>query len=263
MDVNPIDDPWFTVEPIDENTFAISEYGHWEEVRSFLLIGTDQALLIDTGLGIGDIKKITDSLTSKPITVATTHVHWDHIGGHGRYERIFVHELEKDWLESGIKGMPIEVIRRDVGRNISRPVPDGFNPASYEPYRGQAAGLLQDNDNFDLGGRLIRVLHTPGHSPGHISLLDLTNGYLFPGDLLYEGTIFAFYPTTDPKLLMQSLDKISLLPDVARIFASHHRLELAPAILAEVKQAVRYVNEHGLACHGSGTHEFSGFSLKF
>ena len=43
---------WFTIDTIDENTYAISEYKHWEETHCYLLNGTKHSLLIDTGLGI-------------------------------------------------------------------------------------------------------------------------------------------------------------------------------------------------------------------
>ncbi len=76
---------WFTIEKIDNNTYAISEYGHWEKMHSYLLIGKTYALLIDTGLGIGNIKKEVDLLTDLPVKVVTTHVHWDHIGGHSLF----------------------------------------------------------------------------------------------------------------------------------------------------------------------------------
>ena len=46
---------WFTVEKIDEDTYAISEYQHWEETHCYLLCGTKRALLIDTGLGVANI----------------------------------------------------------------------------------------------------------------------------------------------------------------------------------------------------------------
>ncbi len=121
-----VDDAWFTVEMIDNRTYAISEYGHWEKVHSFLLIGEDKAALIDTGLGIDNIKRITDELTRLPIVVITTHVHWDHIGSHGEFDCILVHEAERDWLVHGIPGLPIEVIRKDVRRDISRPAPRRF-----------------------------------------------------------------------------------------------------------------------------------------
>ena len=89
---------WFTVEKIDAQTFAISEYRHWEETHCYLLCGQDKSVLIDTGLGVSNIKRIVDSLTTLPVTVLTTHVHWDHIGGHGFFDRIAVHEA---WTHIG------------------------------------------------------------------------------------------------------------------------------------------------------------------
>ncbi|EKC49603.1 beta-lactamase domain protein, partial [human gut metagenome] len=56
------------------------------------------AILIDTGLGVSNIRKIVDSLTELPVMAVTTHVHWDHIGGHKYFDNIAVHEAEKDWL---------------------------------------------------------------------------------------------------------------------------------------------------------------------
>ena len=86
---------WFTVERIDAQTFAISEYKHREETHCYLLCGRERALLIDTGLGVANIKIVVDNLTSLPVMVVTTHVHWDHIGGHRYFGNIAVHELEK------------------------------------------------------------------------------------------------------------------------------------------------------------------------
>lgn len=85
---------WFTVEKIDADTYAISEYKHWEETHCYTICGTKKAILIDTGLGISNIRKIVECLTTLPITVVTTHVHWDHIGGHKYFEHIAVHEKE-------------------------------------------------------------------------------------------------------------------------------------------------------------------------
>ena len=70
---------WFTIEKIDNKTYAISEYQHWEESHSYLLLGSDKALLIDTGLGISNIKEIVDEITNLLIIVATTYIHWNGI----------------------------------------------------------------------------------------------------------------------------------------------------------------------------------------
>ncbi|MBW4084247.1 MBL fold metallo-hydrolase [Paenibacillus sp. S150] len=259
-----INDPWFTVQQIDDTTFAISEYGHWEKVHSFLLLGQDKAALIDTGLGIGNIRTITDQLTGLPVEVLTTHVHTDHIGGHGEFERIWVHEGDLEWLVHGIQGLSIEQIRRDIGRELSRPVPVGFDPESYQPFQGEPAGLLRDGDSVELGGRALTVYHTPGHSPGHLAFLDEKNGYLFTGDLLYDGTpIYAFYPSTSPVDLVQSLERIGKLQGVERIFGSHNTLGLEPEILTEVRRAVQFLRENNLVAFGTGLHAFKGFSIQF
>lgn len=93
--------PWFTIETIDEDTHAISEYRHWEETHSYLLEGDERALLIDTGLGIRDISAEVGRLTDKPVTAVATHVHWDHIGGHRHYPDFYAHEDEPGWLSGG------------------------------------------------------------------------------------------------------------------------------------------------------------------
>ncbi len=258
-----ITDSWFTVEQIDSDTFAISEYGHWEHVHSFLLIGTDHAVLIDTGLGIDNIKRITDQLTDLPIVVLTTHVHWDHIGSHGEFDKLYVHENEADWLQSGIKGLPLSVIRRDMAREITIAVPETFHPETYTPFQGNPTGMLRDGDIISLGNRTLEVLHTPGHSPGHVCVYDRTNEYLFTGDLLYEGTIDAFYPTTEPVDLVKSLERISQLDSVNQIYGSHHRLGLEPVVLQEVRRAAEFLHAHDLIAHGTGVHRFATFSLHF
>lgn len=48
---------WFHIEKIDNETFAISEYGHWEETHCYLLLGTERAILIDTEFRRGKYKK--------------------------------------------------------------------------------------------------------------------------------------------------------------------------------------------------------------
>lgn len=259
-----IDDAWFTVSKVDEKTFAISEFGHWEKVHSFLLVGQERAALIDTGLGIDQIKRMTDQLTDLPIIVLTTHVHADHIGSHGQYELIYVHEAEEDWLVNGIKGLGIEQIRKDISRDITRPVPVTFDPKSYKPYQGKPAGLLRDGDVVKLGGRSLTVYHTPGHSPGHIALFDTSRGFLFTGDLLYDETpVYAFYPTTDPEDLVNSLDKISRIPEVKQIFGSHNSIGLDPEWLMVARHAAKDLREKDLVRHGTGIHTYEGLRIQF
>ena len=119
-------DDWFTVEKIEDDTFAISEYGHWEEAHSYLLCGTEAAALIDTGLGVADVKAVVGRLTALPVRVLTTHVHWDHIGGHGLFSDVAVHAAEAGWL-NGQFPIPLQAVRRNLTR-LPCEFPEGFDP---------------------------------------------------------------------------------------------------------------------------------------
>ena len=81
MDVKYMSD-WFTIDQINEHTYIITEYRHWEETNCYLVNGAECSLLIDTGLGISNIYDEVIKLTDKPVTAVATHIHWDHIGGH-------------------------------------------------------------------------------------------------------------------------------------------------------------------------------------
>lgn len=257
-------DPWFTVTEIAEDTYAISEYGHWEQVHSFLLIGQERAALIDTGMGIGSMKGIIDQLTTKPIIVVTTHVHTDHIGSHGEFDELAVHEKDVDWLENGIEGLTLARIRHDVARDITKPTPATFIPEKYTPFTGKVSLILHDGDEVDLGERRLSIIHTPGHSPGHIVILDKKERLLFTGDLLYDTTpVYAFYPSTSPQNLTASLKKISQLENITQVFGSHNTLGLPPSILKEAGEAADYLIAEELDTFGTGIHQFEHFSVQF
>lgn len=255
---------WFTVTKLDEKTFAISEWGHWEKVHSFLLLGNEQALLIDTGLGIGSIKSIVDEYTDLPIIVCTTHIHTDHIGGHHEFSTHYVHEKEATWLQQGIPGRSLENIKKDLVRDCTKPFPKNFVLEKFELYKGSPSRILQHLDDIDLGGRKVQVLHTPGHSPGHLCIWEEATGYLFTGDLLYvETPIYAFYPSTSPSDLINSLELIMQLKNVCKIYGSHNQLGIEPTIFDEVKEAITYLKKHELDEFGTGIHQFEKIAFQF
>ena len=131
--------PWFTVERIDDATFALSEYRHWEETHSYLLLGRDRALLLDTGLGVGDLRREVEALTDRPVTVALTHVHWDHIGGCGQFAAPAVHAAEADWLRHF--PLPEAAVRRQLCAKAPL-FPAGFSPENYRVFSGEQGRIL-------------------------------------------------------------------------------------------------------------------------
>ncbi len=251
-------DRWFTVEQLDGDTFAVSEYKHWEEPHCYLLCGTKRALLIDTGLGVSALKPVIDGLTDLPVTVAATHIHWDHIGGLGQFPDFGVHEAEKEWI-SGRFPLPLSVVKKNLtGRPCDFPVE--FSPENYKIFQGEPRTVFRDGDRFELGGRQITAIHTPGHSPGHCCFYEPDRGYLYAGDLIYSGCLDAFYPTTDPRLFFQSIKKIlALKPD--RILPGHHSLSLPAGLAARIGDAFQWLEAGGILRQGSGLFDFGDFQI--
>jgi glyoxylase-like metal-dependent hydrolase (beta-lactamase superfamily II) len=251
-------DCWFAVEPIDADTYAISEPRHWEETHSYLLCGQERALLIDTGLGVADMGEAVRRLTKLPVLAAVTHAHWDHIGGLGCFAHTAVHEAEAGWV-SGQFPLPLQIVRDNLTARPCR-FPEGFCPEDYSVYSDGAGERLRDGEIIDLGGRQVQVLHTPGHSPGHCCFYEAARGFLFAGDLLYAGCLDAFYPTTDPQQFARSVERICHLP-VARILPGHHRMDLPPDFAARVNAAWQHLERQGLLRQGSGIFSFDGFQI--
>lgn len=249
---------WFTVEKIDNDTYVISEYKHWEETHCYLLCGTEKAILIDTGLGVANIKKAVDSLTKLPVTVITTHTHWDHIGGHKYFENIAVHEAEQEWLSKKFP-LPLQAVKHNL---ICNPCdfPKEFVIDNYKLYRGTPDIVFNDGYSFNLGNRQLTVIHTPGHSPGHCCFYEADRQYLYSGDLIYKGCLDAFYPTTNPQHFYQSVSKIKEL-EIKRILPGHHQLSIPVCIIDRIEDAFRELEKKGNLEQGKGIFDFGDFQI--
>ncbi len=250
---------WFEIEKIDEKTFVISEYKHWEKMHSYLLLGENYALLIDSGLGIGSIKKEVEKLTDLPVKLVTTHVHWDHIGGHKEFDYFIVHKNEKEWFEEGIP-LPLDIVKKMVVKEGNEEFPEDFEIDNYRVFSGNVSRVVDEGDIIDLGSRRVEVIHTPGHSPGHICLYEEDKGYLFCGDLIYKGTLFANYPSTDPKKYFESIKKI-LAYKVDKILPSHNDLNIETIFLKEVYEGFVEVDKRCGLEQGSGIFHLREFKI--
>ena len=248
---------WFTIDKIDNETFIISEYRHWEETHAYLLNGTEKSLLIDTGLGICNICDEVKKFTDKPTAAVATHIHWDHIGGHKYFSEFYAHEAELNWLR-GEFPLSEDTIREMVVDRCR--LPEGFDVNGYKMFQGEPKRVLHDGEKIDIGGRTVEVLHTPGHSPGHMCFWEQSRGYLFTGDLVYKDTLFAYYPSTDPSAYLASLETLARLP-AKRIFPAHHSLDIRPEIIARMRDELKKLKEQGKLCHGSGIFDYGEWSI--
>lgn len=224
---------WFEVTRVAEDVFAIAEPHHAEEVISYLIAGAERAILLDTGMGIGDIRAVCTGITSKPLTVVNSHHHYDHVGDNHRFERIAIHEAEASLLE---QEAPVEMLLEAMRpENIWGPLPEGFDRARYRILASVADQRLKEGDILDLGGRRLRVLHTPGHSPGSICLLAEGEGMLFTGDTVYAGPLYAQFDHSDFEEYRRSVERLSAMTDeLLLVLPAHNVTPLDPHILVEV-----------------------------
>ena len=204
-----VDDYW-AVQEIDANTYAIGEPRYYQANYSYLLVGLQRALLFDAGSGTRDISGVVARLTPLPVTVMPSHLHYDHTGGIAPFRSVAMIDLP--------------ATRADVRH-------DKLTPSRYE-YLGMIDGLppptfavtewLKPGATVDLGGRLLQVIHAPGHTPSSVALYDSAAHQLFAGDFIYPTTLYAFLPgaslaeyrTTTRALLAR-------LPADARIWTAH------------------------------------------
>lgn len=249
---------WFEVEKIDTDTYAISEYKHWEETHCYLLCGTKCAILIDTGLGVANIKDVVDDLTKLPITVVTTHAHWDHIGGHKHFSNFAVHENEVNWIVEKFP-IPLQVVKKNLTLKPCA-FPADFGLDNYQIFKGNPTSVLHDGDLLDLGNRTLQVIHTPGHSPGHCCFFEQDRGWLYSGDLIYKGCLDAFYPTTDPISFMHSVEKVKAL-SLERIFPAHHQLDISVSLIGEIADAFQSLYQQDKLKWGYGIFDFGEFQI--
>ncbi len=120
--------------------------------------------------------------------------------------------------------------------------------------------MLVDNDLIDIGDRVLQVLHTPGHSPGHMCFYEESKGWLFTGDLIYKEALYANFPSTDPELYQKSIERVAELP-VNRIFPGHHSWDIEPEIISRIKNAFCQIKADGQLHHGGGTFDYGDFSI--
>jgi len=203
-------DDYFIVETLDAATFAIGEPRYYQLNYSYLIVGAQRAVLFDAGTGNRDIVPVVRSLTKLPVTVIPSHLHFDHVGALGRFEH------------TALVDLPSLRARADEGTLALE---------RYE-FLGFADGLPAKRfavdewwfpgTDIDLGGRRLKVLHTPGHTPTSTSLYDAERHWLFAGDLIYPGKLYAFLPGASRRAYLETTRRLLALLDPATMIYTAH-----------------------------------------
>lgn len=160
----------------------------------------------------GDIDKLIEAATQHGVSIEKiilTHGHLDHVGGtvaiaqHYSVPVIGPHIGDKFWLDALMQQSQMF----------------GFPPA--QPFSPNE--WLNDNDTISLGNITLEVLHCPGHTPGHVVLLERTSNSVVVGDVIFAGSIGRTdFPQGNHQQLIDSIkQKIMVLPDDMTIYPGH------------------------------------------
>jgi glyoxylase-like metal-dependent hydrolase (beta-lactamase superfamily II) len=258
---------WFEVRRFPHAITMIREPHHREDVKSFLIEGSRDVAVLDTGTGAGDFAGLVGSLSSRHPRVLQTHADWDHIGASFRFSEVLVHPSEAEKLRAGYSADHFAAEFSPESTDPNR-LPSDFDPRLGIP--GCApTGWLEHGDRIDLGDRVLEIFHTPGHSPGGVSFLDQQARAFFVGDLLNLGPMLLFYPDSDLAAFRESLRLAAeVVEDVDVIYPAHDSVPLVPADVRAMRDAFEAVwagrapDRHGMLYgYRAAIHEFECFSF--
>jgi len=211
-------EPEMQVQRLDARTFVIRQSirTNFEGPFLFLFIGRDKALLVDSGAGGLKIRPTIDKVLADsgnanlPIIVAHTHGHGDHIAGDGEFTQVVGHKPEEVAAFFHIEQWPEQSV------------------------------------SYDLGGRKIEIIPSPGHQAAEIAFFDPETRILLMGDALYPGRLycrpadFADFKKSVDRVIAATKDR-----NVAWILGNHIEMTTTPKLDYPMK-AADHPHEHRL-----------------
>lgn len=211
---------WFTIEEIADRTYQITEGEGVLPCNTFVIDGGREALLIDTGLGIGDLRGMVEGLVDGPVRVFLTHSHWDHLGAATQFDDVVINPRERaadgsvslDVLEDEYDQRPREFMADWL--ELGKPLPDGFDPESYHIEPIHDVGAVEPGDTLSFGDREVELVPVPGHTPGLLAALDRESGICFAADVVEPGIdIYAHFMDSNLTDYRASIDRLIDLRD--------------------------------------------------
>ncbi len=243
--IYPID-PYAEVYQFRDNLYCIytESLDGMGDVWSFLILGPEKALLIDTSFGLGNLKGLCETLAGdREIILANTHSHYDHAYGNFPFGKAYCSEYEVPLLTSKKDPHIWDYLFDENGRGKWC----DFDRADLVQYQDYEIIGVPDGYKFDLGqGYEIELFQMGGHTPGHAGFLDKQNRIFFPGDDACIGALGVggtpaeydpFHKATVTELRNNLQRIIARRDDFDALFPSHGLIDLGPIVLTSIVEA--------------------------
>ena len=228
---------WFSRETIAEGLarFCEPHVHRFFRANIFHVVGRDADLVIDFGMGFGNLARAVNIPAGKPVLAVATHVHVDHVGSFHEFENRLGHEAEAAAFAHMPDAETLAPYFRTQPGALAEVPPTGVTPEAYALSPAPLTRVLRESDIVDIGDSRYTVLHLPGHSPGSIGLLDEKTGTFFSGDAIYEGNLVDDLPGCDIEAYKTTMERLLRL-DVHTVHGGHG-LEFGRTRMREIAAA--------------------------
>jgi hydroxyacylglutathione hydrolase len=211
-------DDYYVVADLGQNAFAIGEPMYGQCNFSYLVVGSERALLFDSGPGVRNIAPVVRALTSLPVVALPSHLHFDHVGNLARFDDVALPDLPE----------------------LHGQVHDGVFSLGFYQFLGFVEGFKRQDvrvrrwvpleSEISLGGRQLRLISVPGHTPESIVLLDGQANRLYAGDFIYPSKIYAFLPRANLREYGESAARLARLINEATVIYGGHGCDRRPTV---------------------------------
>lgn len=233
---------YYTPHLIGENIYHIYEPGG---VYTTLIIGSQKALLIDTGYGYGDLKKAVEALTDLPLIVVNTHGHFDHAGGNYQFNSVYINKDELPtyfWYLTEVKPLTTKTLLAKRSEDDLSVIPPELDIDWYLKQNNRHFEMLSNHHVFDLGGRMVEAIFLPGHTRGSVVFYDDLSRLLMSGDDISPNLWIQFEqsaPLYDYAADLISLKKLPL----SGIVSSHIGYVMPPQLIDWIEFAIASIDD--------------------
>lgn len=254
-----ISNAYFKAHKSEDNVWIIK--GEFNELM-YLVEGTEKAMLIDTGMGIGNLKEFVEGLTSLPIIVVNTHGHPDHGGGNSNFDEVYLnpkdYDLKDIMCSYEYRLNDLILINNGDINAVPKHILQGL--VTLKEYNVKP---LSNGQTFDLGNRKLEVIEIPGHTAGSVGLLDSKNKILFSGDTIIGTPVWMHLEhSLSIEVYLESLLKIKIREDeFEKIFPGHLPSPISKELLFELIDCAKSVIKG--TSKGFDVRTFAGEGLMF